>query len=189
MHAEGLVSASQAKLVAAPELVPGAVDLSPTPINSSSAFNSPAQTPGPRIEPAQAHVAQTPQAESLPLQAQFVPLQLEQGTLLRWIGDWATGLSLASLGELAAFLYFAVCGVLLARTAYGLNRAIDLWFRAEVFVPYPEDDPGFGLHMRFSRAVSSPVTIGSGRVFPYECLEWDAEKLRIVLAHERAHIR
>jgi hypothetical protein len=66
---------------------------------------------------------------------------------------------------------------------------MELWQAAEIFVPYPQDDPGFGLSMRFSRAVSSPVTIGSGVLLPYECLEWDAEKLRIVLAHERSHVR
>jgi len=90
---------------------------------------------------------------------------------------------------LGRLLYLAVCGVLLIRITYGLNLAMELWQAAEVFVPYPQDDPGFGLRMRFSRAVSSPVTIGSGVLLPYECLEWDAEKLRIVLAHEHSHVR
>ena len=40
-----------------------------------------------------------------------------------------------------------------------------------------------------SRAVSSPVTIGSGVVLPADYDDWDSEKLRIVLAHERSHIR
>ena len=90
---------------------------------------------------------------------------------------------------LGRLLYLAVCGVLLIRITYGLNLAMELWQAAEVFVPYPQDDPGFGLRMRFSRAVSSPVNIGAGVLLPYECLEWDAEKLRIVLAHERSHVR
>jgi bla regulator protein blaR1 len=92
-------------------------------------------------------------------------------------------------GTLGGLFYLAVCGVLLIRIGNGLNLAMELWQAAEIFVPYPQDDPGFGLHMRFSRAVSSPVTIGSGVLLPYECLEWDAEKLRIVLAHERSHVR
>jgi len=92
-------------------------------------------------------------------------------------------------GTLGWLCYLAVCGVLLIRIGYGLNQAIELWHAAQEFVPYPQDDPGFGLRMRFSRAVSSPVTIGSGVLLPYECLEWDAAKLRIVLAHERSHIR
>jgi beta-lactamase regulating signal transducer with metallopeptidase domain len=94
-----------------------------------------------------------------------------------------------NIGTLCWLFYLAVCGVLLTRIGYGLNQAMELWQRAEVFVPYPQDDPGFGLRMRFSRAVSSPVTIGSGVLLPCECLEWNAEKLRIVLAHERSHVR
>jgi predicted nucleic acid-binding Zn-ribbon protein len=101
---------------------------------------------------------------------------------------WAA-VTLSVAGKLAAAMYLAVCLALLIRMAYGLNLAMTLWQAAEVFVPYPHDDPGYGLRMRFSRAVSSPVTIGSGVLLPYECLEWDARKLRIVLAHERAHIR
>jgi hypothetical protein len=104
------------------------------------------------------------------------------------IGGWAA-VVVRNAGTLGWILYLAVCGVLLIRMTYGLNLAIGLWQAAEIFVPYPQDDPGFGLRMRFSRAVSSPVTIGSGVLLPYECLEWDAEKLRIVLAHERSHIR
>jgi BlaR1 peptidase M56 len=100
-----------------------------------------------------------------------------------------TAAAVRNAGTLGWLLYLAVCGVLLIRIAFGLNQAMELWQRAEVFVPYPQDDPGFGLRMRFSRAVSSPVTIGSGVLLPYECLEWDAEKLRIVLAHERSHVR
>jgi hypothetical protein len=37
--------------------------------------------------------------------------------------------------------------------------------------------------------VSSPVTIGSGVVLPADWTDWDAVKLRIVLAHERSHVR
>jgi hypothetical protein len=188
-NAGGLATAPPASLATAPEPRSKVVELSPAPIVASSAIDPPAQARQPQIQPAQALAVQTPQAQTVPLQPQFIPLQPEEGTLLRWIGDWMSGLSIPSLGKLAAFIYLAVCGVLLARLAYGLNLAIELWFAAEVFVPYPEDDPGFGLRMRFSRKVSSPVTIGSGVLLPYECLEWDAEKLRIVLAHERAHIR
>ncbi len=46
-----------------------------------------------------------------------------------------------------------------------------------------------GLRLRSSRRVSSPVTVGSGVVLPADYQEWDAEKLRIVLAHERSHVR
>ncbi|MFP5205042.1 MAG: DUF4097 family beta strand repeat-containing protein, partial [Acidobacteriota bacterium] len=43
--------------------------------------------------------------------------------------------------------------------------------------------------LRASAAVTSPVTIGSAVLLPESHREWDAEKLRVVLAHERSHIR
>jgi hypothetical protein len=115
--------------------------------------------------------------------------QPQQETFLSRARGLAGMIDIHQLERIAGFLYLAVCAVLLFRIAYGLDKALKLWQSAEVFVPYPQDDPGYGLHMRFSRAVSSPVTIGSGVLLPYECLEWDAEKLRMVLAHERAHVR
>lgn len=47
----------------------------------------------------------------------------------------------------------------------------------------------YGLRLRSSTDLSSPVTIGSGVVLPADYTEWDSEKLRIVLAHERSHVR
>ncbi|HEX3472432.1 MAG TPA: M56 family metallopeptidase, partial [Silvibacterium sp.] len=43
--------------------------------------------------------------------------------------------------------------------------------------------------VRISASLQSPVTIGSGIVLPANYTEWDRAKLRLVLAHERAHIR
>jgi len=81
--------------------------------------------------------------------------------------------------------YLAVCAMLLLRLIYGLTSAISLWLDAEPIAVAP----GANLRLRVSRAVSSPVTIGSGVVLPASYDKWDAEKLRIVLAHERSHIR
>ncbi len=130
-------------------------------------------------------------AASLPASAgDAPPIQIQQATepLFSRLRGWAA-LSLPIAGRLTVALYLAICLALLIRMAHGLNLAMTLWQAAEIFVPYPQDDPGYGLRMRFSRAVSSPVTIGSGVLLPYECLEWNGQKLRIVLAHERAHIR
>ncbi len=92
---------------------------------------------------------------------------------------------LPTLQALALAIYFAVCGVLILRLIYGLTSAISLWLDAE-----PVDVPHlWGLRVRASRAISSPVTVGSGVVLPSGYDEWGAEKLRIVLAHERSHIR
>lgn len=43
--------------------------------------------------------------------------------------------------------------------------------------------------MRSSARILSPVTIGSGIVLPASYIEWDHRKLRMVLAHERSHVR
>lgn len=90
-----------------------------------------------------------------------------------------------NLTALALSLYFAVGGLLLLRLVYGLTSAVSVWLDAEpVYAAQAR-----GLSLRTSRAVSSPVTIGSGVVLPVDYDEWDAEKLRIVLAHEQSHIR
>ena len=44
-------------------------------------------------------------------------------------------------------------------------------------------------HVRSSRKIPSPVTIGSGIVLPASYTEWDMKKLKTVLAHERSHVR
>ncbi|HVO71864.1 MAG TPA: M56 family metallopeptidase, partial [Aggregatilineaceae bacterium] len=90
------------------------------------------------------------------------------------------------VSDLAWMVYGAVCFALLLRLAYGLGGAIGLWQSAE---PVPLD-PHLtdGLPLRASCKVSSPVTVGSGVVLPADYDEWDIEKLRIVLAHERSHV-
>jgi beta-lactamase regulating signal transducer with metallopeptidase domain len=176
-HARGLVAAPQAKLFPAYDLHPSAGDRFPAPTISRSEFDPPAQT-----QPAQGSL----------VQAQFVQSQPEAGTFFSKIGAWAAGLRLPELGKLAGFLYLAVCAMLLVRIVYGLAMAVRLWLASDLFEPEPgpnpETDPAAGMRLRFSFAVSSPVTIGSGVLLPADCLGWDREKLRIVLAHERAHV-
>jgi beta-lactamase regulating signal transducer with metallopeptidase domain len=92
---------------------------------------------------------------------------------------------LPAIETIAFALYLAVCGALMVRLIFGLSSAISLWRDAE-----PVDLAHAGdLALRVSRAVSSPVTVGSGVVLPADFDEWESEKLRIVLAHERSHIR
>jgi len=93
---------------------------------------------------------------------------------------------IAMLGE---FLYFAVCAALLSRLVYGFGSAVRLWLAAEPVVLKHCLDIAEGLSLRASAAVFSPVTIGSGVILPEDYANWDAEKLRIVLAHERSHVR
>jgi hypothetical protein len=72
---------------------------------------------------------------------------------------------------------------------YGLAVAARLWFAAQPVEPGMIANIAAGVPLRSSAAVFSPVTIGSGVVLPEDFADWDAEKLRIVLAHERSHIR
>jgi hypothetical protein len=91
------------------------------------------------------------------------------------------------LSDLVWMIYGAVCLALLLRLSYGLGGAIGLWQSAEPVAldSHLADD----LPLRCSHKISSPVTVGSAVVLPADYDEWDTEKLRIVLAHERSHVR
>ena len=94
-----------------------------------------------------------------------------------------------SPAAIAWMLYAAVAAALFFRLAFGLAAAIRLWLNA-LPVPLGNDFPqATHMHLRASPAVASPVTIGSAVVLPEDYAQWDAETLRIVLAHERSHIR
>jgi hypothetical protein len=93
------------------------------------------------------------------------------------------------LSDLAWMLYGAVSAALFLRLLYGLGASVELWLTAEPVAIAPWLYPSSGLRLRSSRRVSSPVTVGSGIVLPAGYDEWDQEKLRIVLAHERSHVR
>ncbi len=86
-------------------------------------------------------------------------------------------------------VYLLVVAALLLRLCYGLVVALRIWHGAAPVPVHADSALGAGLHLRSSRAVSSPVTIGSAVVLPADFATWDSEKLRIVLAHERSHIR
>jgi beta-lactamase regulating signal transducer with metallopeptidase domain len=90
------------------------------------------------------------------------------------------------VSDLAWMIYGAVCLALLLRLAYGVGGAIGLWQSAETV--RLDSNLREGLHLRFSRKISSPVTVGSAVVLPSDYDKWDTEKLRIVLAHERSHV-
>ncbi|MGC2581004.1 MAG: M56 family metallopeptidase [Acidobacteriaceae bacterium] len=87
--------------------------------------------------------------------------------------------------RLIVWVYLAVSGALLLRLAWGLAAAVWLWARAEEISPLdvPEEN------VRVSARIPSPVTIGSGIVLPDNYGKWGRSKLRVVLAHERSHVR
>lgn len=80
-------------------------------------------------------------------------------------------------------LYSAVAGALLLRILLGLSIALRIWRRAEPLAG------NSGAPIRVSRDLATPVTIGSTVILPASSTDWEPAKLRIVLAHEQAHIR
>jgi len=87
--------------------------------------------------------------------------------------------------QLIPMIYLAVSGALLLRLLWGLGAAWWLWARAEEVSPLVAPEP----NVRVSEKVPSPVTIGSGILLPANHAEWGHAKLRVVLAHERSHVR
>ena len=145
----------------------------PSPLNVPSAphpFAAPA-TSGPHRTGAQAAVP----TESSALPAPETP------------SAEASALPTFSVFAVIALLYAAISGLLLVRFGYGLVSAWLLWRSAR---PVSADlSATHGLRLRASNAVTSPVTIGSSVILPADFGSWNSEKLRIVLAHERSHVR
>lgn len=86
-------------------------------------------------------------------------------------------------------LYAVGALLLLGRLLYGVAAALRLSITAAPVSLISEPDLAEEIALRTSNAVSSPVTIGSVVVLPGDYATWSREKLRIVLAHERSHIR
>jgi beta-lactamase regulating signal transducer with metallopeptidase domain len=89
------------------------------------------------------------------------------------------------LSAWAAGIYLLIAFALCLRPLLGLAVTLRVWRAADpVEVPATE-----GAHVRASDQISTPVTIGSGVLLPAAYAAWGEEKLRIVLAHERSHVR
>jgi beta-lactamase regulating signal transducer with metallopeptidase domain len=93
-----------------------------------------------------------------------------------------------SIATLLWFLYLGVCALLLARLLFGLLATARLWTTAEPVSLAWEFDLPAGLRLRSSRRIVSPVALAAGVVLPADFAQWDQQKLRVVLAHEHAHI-
>jgi hypothetical protein len=161
-----VAAASLAASEALPVQAPGEADRFSAPVISLSQFDAPAQpetTPEPAAMPAPA----APQPASAPRTT------LSPGRLLR-IG-W--------------FVYLGIGAALLLRLLFGLGSSLRLWMLGKPVEAGPEFEWPRGLRVRSSRRVASPVNIGSGILLPADYAQWDAEKLRVVLAHERSHVR
>lgn len=86
---------------------------------------------------------------------------------------------------LIAPVYLAVCGALLLRLIFGLMMALRIVHHAEKASALLEPRA----QVRISANIQTPVTIGSTIVLPESHEDWDLRKLRVVLAHERSHVR
>jgi beta-lactamase regulating signal transducer with metallopeptidase domain len=85
--------------------------------------------------------------------------------------------------------YLGVATALVLRLLLGLATALRLWMTAKPVSVVTDASLMEQIPVRSSARVASPVNIGSGILLPIEHSQWDEEKLRIVLAHERSHIR
>jgi len=94
-----------------------------------------------------------------------------------------------SPASLALSIYVGVAVLFLLRLALGLAVTVRLWLTAAPISTREVSDIPTGLPLRASPKVSSPLTIGSAILLPADYDTWDKEKFRIVLAHERSHIR
>jgi len=87
------------------------------------------------------------------------------------------------------WLYVVVAGVLILRLLCGLIAALHLLHSAKPIPTDPRFRKAASLNLRSSARVASPVTICSSIVLPADYETWSSDKLRIVIAHERSHIR
>ena len=156
-----LTQAPETLQPAPPQSVPLAADRYPAPSISHEEFTAPAQS-----APAESEPVLSPQPN--------------------WARRNPAAIPLAAFGWL---LYLGGIAALLLRLLVGLASALRLWMTADRVPALPGSENAAGLHLRSSSRVASPVNIGSGIVLPADYSAWDEEKLRIVLAHERSHIR
>lgn len=87
------------------------------------------------------------------------------------------------------WFYIAVAGVLIFRLLCGLVSALHLLRTAKPIAIESHTSSANPLKLRSSKRVASPVTICSSIVLPADYQSWDPNKLRVVIAHERSHIR
>ena len=91
--------------------------------------------------------------------------------------------------QLALELYCGIATLFFVRLALGLFITIRLWRSATPVPAHQLRYDAAGIQLRASSKVASPLTIGSAILLPADYATWDSEKLSIVLAHERSHIR
>ncbi|HEX8711924.1 MAG TPA: M56 family metallopeptidase [Terracidiphilus sp.] len=185
-----LVSPQSAPIAARPaaalaDNVASAPETAPLP----TAFASPVAPVAARD--GKSHYDQTDLRGSPALPSVAFPLQPsppDTATPMRSAADPAQWES-RKLLTLVWFLYIAVTAVLLLRLLGRLASALCLWVTADPVLSTTLADLAAPGTVRWSSRVTSPANLGSGIILPAEYGEWSDEKLRVVLAHECAHVR
>jgi hypothetical protein len=107
------------------------------------------------------------------LASEFVP-GAARGETERAVNWWA----------LATAIYALVAGMLLLRLAVGIGLTWRLAGAAKpIREPWAAD-----IDVRVSDVIGGPVTFGSTILLPPQCIDWNLQKRRAVLAHEGAHV-
>jgi len=163
----------------------------------------PAAAPVPAPNPPQAEESSSPSPnnapaprakDSGPSSAQPAPAQAEKVIGSSRASEKVQPFSLPrraafSPSSLALSIYLGIAAVLMLRLVFGLAVTLSLWFNANPISLRNLSEIPTWLRVRSSGSVSSPLTIGSAVLLPADFETWDKEKFRIVLAHERSHIR
>jgi len=134
----------------------------------------------PRVPDSTSYVTSEPvnRSESASLQSAALPTDMT-----------TSAVTAKSILRASLWFYIAVAGVLILRLFWGLVAALRLLHTATPMEADPKTPNSASLKLFSSARVASPVTICSSIVLPADYQTWDSNKLRIVLAHERSHIR
>lgn len=186
-HPMTLLEELQAKIQAKS----GSNELPKTVADPLSAANSPQieESSGPASAP---HAASRAKSGPVSLQpAQVQPERVNRKTrTVNTAGPLPQSSRVAfSPSSLALSVYLGVAALLLLRLVLGLGVTLRLWLTATPALAHGRFEIPAGLPLRVSSRVSSPLTIGSAILLPADYATWDREKFRIVLAHERSHVR
>ena len=144
----------------------------------------------PGIRETEAHAnASVPTHHTLLVDRAATTPQLTVVQPVRYSRTAAVSAMLARALPYAAVAYALIAFLLLARLAVGLALALRLRRNAATVAWHDWSAMKVGDNIRITSQVQTPVTIASSIILPEASETWEAAKLRMVLAHERAHVQ
>ena len=132
-------------------------------------------------KPASAHMVDVDGAGRSSVQATHNAVRISKVQILRN--------ALQRTMRYAGVVYLAGVVLLLSRLIIGLALALRLRRQAVAVSWHDWSAMAVGDDIRVTARIRTPVTIASSILLPASSAAWDAAKLRMVLAHERAHVR